>query len=98
MSYTPEMEAAVKAAAPFDLEGAKVLADTLGVTYRSVIAKAKSMQLEYIPKPAPVKAPAKVTKADVVKELEGAFGFSLAGLEKAPAKVLTDMAAFFTEG
>lgn len=86
--YTPEMELAVRSAAPLDLAKAKVLATELDVSYRSIIAKAKQLKVEYIPQPAPAKQPTKVTKADKVAALEFRFDVKLAGLEKAPASAL----------
>ena len=54
-NYTPEMVAQIHLAAPLNLAKAKELASTFGnVTYRSVIAKAQSMGVEYV-KLSPVK-------------------------------------------
>ena len=48
-NYTPEMVAAITAAAPLNLAKAKDLADKFGtVTYRSVIAKAQQLGVEYV--------------------------------------------------
>ena len=54
-NYTPEMVARITAAAPLNLAKAKDLAADFGnVTYRSVIAKAQSLGVEYV-KLSPVK-------------------------------------------
>ena len=66
-NYTPQMVAAITAAAPLNLAKAKALAEEFGsVTYRSVISKAQSIGVEYV-KLSPVKRAAKAdtpTKAD----------------------------------
>ena len=60
-NYTPQMVAAITAAAPLNLAKARELADTFGnVSYRSVISKAQSIGVEYV-KLAPV---ARKAKAD----------------------------------
>jgi len=58
-NYTPEMVAAITAAAPLNLAKAKELASQFGnVTHRSVISKAQSLGVEYV-KLSPVKRAAK---------------------------------------
>ena len=48
-NYTPQMVAAITAAAPLNLAKARELADTFGnVSYRSVISKAQSIGVEYV--------------------------------------------------
>lgn len=93
MSYTPEMEARVREASPMDLAGAKALGAEIGMSYRSVIAKAKSLGLEYTPKPAPAKVEKPETKAEIVAELAGVLEMSLEGLEKAPRATLIALRA-----
>jgi hypothetical protein len=89
VNYTPEMVAQIVAAAPLNLEKAKVLAETLGKTYRSVIAKAKSENVEYVSKPAPTKKPKGETKSDIVSDICALVSLeNLTGLEKAPASAL----------
>lgn len=89
VNYTPEMIAAITAAAPLNLEKAKAVGLAIGRTYRSVIAKAKSEGLEYVSKPAPAKKAKAETKAEIVGDISTLFGgVSLDGLEKAPAAVL----------
>lgn len=89
VNYSPEAVAAIKAAAPLNLAGAKALATELGKTYRSVIAKAKSLGVAYVSKPAPAKKPKAETKAEIVGDIVNLVGgVSLDGLEKAPAGAL----------
>lgn len=57
MAYTDAMVAKVRAAAPLDLAKAQALGSELGVSYRSVISKAKQLGVEYVAKaPAAKKA------------------------------------------
>ena len=89
VNYTPEMEAAIVAASPLNLESAKALGATMDRSYRSIIAKAKNLGMDYISKPAPTKKPKGETKADIVRDIEMLLaGVSLDGLEKAPASAL----------
>lgn len=95
--YTEQMEKVVRDAAPLDLEKAKAVGAEIGMSYRSVIAKAKQLGVEYVAKPAPVRKAKETTKADMVKELEGIFGRDLDGLEKAPKAVLAGLVVDMTE-
>ena len=59
--YTPEMVAAIQTASPLTFEKAQELAASdafvrAGKGHRSVIAKAKSLGVDYIPKAKPAKA------------------------------------------
>lgn len=59
--YTPEMVAAIQTASPLTFEKAQELANSdafvrAGKGHRSVIAKAKSLGVDYIPKAKPAKA------------------------------------------
>ena len=76
------------------------VAAELGVSYRSVIAKAKQLGVEYIPKPAPAKVAKGPTKLELVAEIAEASGMAeskLVGLEKAPKAVLEALVARFGE-
>ena len=85
-NYTPEMVAQIHLAAPLNLAKAKELASCFGnVTYRSVIAKAQSMGVEYV-KLSPVKR----VKDDTPTKAE-----YLAAIRKALA--LTDRAGDLTK-
>ena len=98
VNYSPEAIAAIKAAAPLDLAKAKAVAADIGKTYRSVIAKAKSLGLEYVSKPAPAKKPKAETKAEIVGDISTIFGgVSLDGLAKAPASVLNTLRSRITD-
>jgi len=98
MSYSDKETAAVRAAAPLTYDSAAALAETLGKSTRSVIAKAKSLDLQYTPKAKPAPKGKGVTKADLVAKvaaelglpaemLEGLKGATVASLEVLLAKV-----------
>ena len=90
-NYSAEQEAAIIAASPLNLESAKALAESMGKSYKSVIAKAKSLGLPYNSKPVAKKRPVSVTKAQLVTLIEQGLELSesaLAGLEKAPMSAL----------
>jgi hypothetical protein len=73
--YTEKMIARLNASAPLNLEKAHKLAEEFGsVSYRSIIAKAKSLGLEYISKAPAAKRPAGPTKKDLVAEIERSLG------------------------
>jgi hypothetical protein len=67
-NYTPAMVAAIEAAAPLNLDKAKALAADFGLSHRSVISKAKSLEVEYV---AQVRTTAakrdSVTKNDILR-------------------------------
>jgi len=77
MAYTESMIAKIQAAAPLNLEIAKDLASDLGVSYRSVISKAKQLGVEYVKKaPAAKKSAAAdiVTKAELLGRIREKIG------------------------
>jgi hypothetical protein len=88
MSYTDSETAAVVAAAPLTYDSAVALADKLGKSHRSVIAKAKSLGLEYTAKPKAAPKGKGVTKADLVAAISAKVGTDLSGLEGAKASAL----------
>ena len=91
MPYTKAQEAALTKAAPVSFEDAALFAAEFGVSQRSVIAKVKSLDLEYIPKEVAPKRPRGVTKAQLVAAIEDSRGLpagALDGLEKASARAL----------
>lgn len=91
VNYTPEMEAKIIAAAPLNLEKSKALAAQIGKSYRSVIAKAKSLGVDYEGKPKAAKRVAGQTKPQIVATIAARVNLpaeKLEGLEKAPALVL----------
>lgn len=81
MAYTESMIAKIHAAAPLNLEKAHELAGEMGVTYRSVISKAKQLGVEYVKKaPAAKKAKAdSVTKAQLLERIRGKIGTNREG-------------------
>ena len=94
-TYTPTMIAAMEAAQPLNLEKAKDLASDLNVSYRSVIAKAKQLGLEYQNAQPAAKRPKGVTKASLVADISEAIGESVDSLAKANMADLQILASFF---
>lgn len=74
-NYTESMIAELRNNAPLDLAKAHDLAGKMGVSYRSVIAKAKSLGLEYVAKaPAAKKAKSdEPTKAETLAAIRAAL-------------------------
>jgi hypothetical protein len=95
-NYSAEQIAAITAAAnPLDIDKAKALELVIGKTYRSIISKCKSLGLPYATKPAPLKRVAKITKSELVAEIESQTGItSLDGLEKATMAALVSVVDF----
>ena len=92
-NYSVEQVAILKAAAPIDLEKAKVLGDQLGKSYRSIIAKCMSEKIEYVAKKPEPKRINNVTKSDMVKAIQSRLNDAdLKGLEKATARSLNHLA------
>lgn len=91
-NYSAAMVARIEESAPLDLAKAKALGTELGRTYRSVIAKANSLGIEYIKKPSPVKAKSEPTKAELVSGVEAAMDVAddtLAGITKGTVTAIT---------
>lgn len=98
-AYTPAIVAQMRAAAPLDLAKAKVIADEHGLSYRSVIAKAKTEKIDYVKLAPAAKKPKGVTKANLSDSIAQAMGVdsaALTGLDKAPFAVLEKVLAAFT--
>lgn len=79
---------------PVSYEDCVAFAKEWGKSPRSVIAKVKSLDLEYIPKPKPAKkVSGGPTKAELVEKIESELNCSdyLAGLEKATASALVNL-------
>ena len=74
MAYTTKMIAQIENAQPLNLEKAKALASDLGVTYRSIISKAKQMNFEYVAKAPAMKKEGsnEPTKADILSGIRSA--------------------------
>ena len=93
-NYTAEQEQALIAAAPVSYFDAVILAENMGKSVRSVIAKVQSLELQYIPKPKPVKREKGRTKAETADLIrESLNGAAIPGLEKAPANALNALLA-----
>lgn len=91
VNYTPEMEATIREAAPLNMDKAKEIAAEIGKSYRSVIAKAKSLGVEYESKPKPQKRVGGMTKPQMVAAIAASLDVDadkLDGLEKATALAL----------
>ena len=95
-NYSAEQIALITAQSPMDFEQARIL----GLSFepvksaRSIVAKIKSLELDYICKPAPVKKPKPITKSELVDQIaenmevdSGLF----AGLEKATVSALNNL-------
>ena len=92
--YTDQMVATMSARAPLNAEICSELASEFGngITSRSVIAKAKSLGLDYTVKAKPARKKAAASKADIVNAIAKAVDAdagSLDGLVKAPANALS---------
>ena len=66
-NYTEKETQAIVAAAPLTFEKAAEVAAAIGKTQRSVIAKAKSLNVEYIPKAKPTAKEKGITKAEILQ-------------------------------
>ena len=91
--YTPEMVEVMTASQPLNAEVCSELAHTFGkgISQRSVIAKAKSLGLDYVVKAKPARKKTAPTKMDIVRAIEkglDADAGSLNGLVKATAQSL----------
>ena len=102
MSYSKEMAAVIRKAEPLTFDKAQEIASmdafvAAGKSQKSVIAKAKSMGVAYIPKPKAAKRPTQETKSDLVDRIAVAVGgdsSEFAGLSKATtASLLAVLAA-----
>ena len=93
VNYTAEQIAVLENAQPLNQAIAVELAEQLGKTSRSIIAKAKSLGLDYEVKVKPAKRVA-ASKADLVNAIAKAVDAddnSLTGLEKAPMIALSNL-------
>ena len=71
-NYTETMIAAMRKAAPLNLEIAKDLAADFGISHRSVISKAKSLGLEYVKASPKARAAKGITKAELADAIRKA--------------------------
>ena len=92
VNYTEEMVATLKTNAPIDFAKAQVLAVELDRSVKSIIAKCKRENIEYISKPAPAKKKYAPTKADLVSAICKAVDLDACdGLEKATGLALSKL-------
>ena len=94
--YTAKQEAALTSAAPVTYVEAAEFGVEFGKSTRSVIAKVKSLDLDYICKVIPAKKATGPTKAELVAEItvrltRTAGAPNLVGLEKATVGALTTL-------
>ena len=90
-AYTDGMVTELEQAGSFSYESATAYAGLHGLSVRSVISKVKSLGLPYTPKQTVATAGPRVTKTEIVRELEAAAGVSLesfVGLEGADVRSL----------
>lgn len=78
MAYTTKMIEQIENAQPLNLEKAKALASDLGVTYRSIISKAKQMGFEYVAKAPAMKKDKsnEPTKAELLADIRSKLGLA----------------------
>lgn len=94
MAYTVEQVAVLNKAAengPITYAQACEIAELIGMSQRSVVAKIKSLDLAYEPKPAEPKRPKGMTKADLIASIKARLDkedLDLSGLEKATSQAL----------
>ena len=89
--YTQAMCEKMASVQPLNAEICSTLATEFGLTQRSVIAKAKSLGLDYAVKKAPARKKSAPTKMDIVRAIEKGLDAdqgSLDGLVKATAQSL----------
>lgn len=89
-NYTKKMEAEL-ASLPMDYARAEALASQWGLSIKSVIAKTKSLGIDYQPKPKALRKGSGITKADLVKQIEAKLDCQLDGLANASASALNTL-------
>jgi hypothetical protein len=83
--YTPAIVDEMRSIGSFTYDSAKAFADKHELSFRSVIAKVRALELDYQPKDPKVRASKpkrERAKADIVRSIEGHLGASLASLPK----------------
>ena len=91
-NYTPQMVSSLMDGAVTNYDTAVSYADGQAVSVRSVIAKVKSLGLDYTPKTRILKRGDRVTKLELVRAIEKSLASgtdSLAGLEKSNVAALS---------
>ncbi len=93
-NFTPAQEQAIRDAAPLNLATAKSVGEAIGKGYRSVIAKALRMGVEYQSKAPTRKDGTPVARKEaLVAEIATLVEGNLDGLEKAPREALVALRA-----
>jgi hypothetical protein len=92
-NWTPEMVATLRAAAPLNFAKATAMAGDLGVSARSIVAKATSEGIEYV-KASKAAKRGGVKKADLANAVEDATGLSLPSLGNLTVADLTTLLAY----
>ena len=91
-TYTSEMVSSLMDGAVTDYDTAVSYSDTNSLSVRSVIAKVKSLGLDYTPKTRILKRGDRVTKDELVRAIEKSLASgtdSLVGLEKSSVAALS---------
>ena len=92
MSYTDVEVATIRSAGPsYTYASTAELAEAVGKSHRSVIAKVKSLGFDYTGKPKATPKGRGVRKADVVADLSARLGRDLSGLEGAKMDALVQL-------
>ena len=87
-NYSDADVAAIRAMSPINLEKAKILAEMLGKSWRSIIAKCGTEKIQYFSKPKPVKKVTPITKSELARRVSVMLERDLTGLEKTTSAVL----------
>lgn len=92
--YTPAVVAELRAVGTLTYDGAVAFGEKHGIPFRSVIAKARAIEVPYKAKvPGQRNAADKgPLKADLIKQIETAFGISAPSLAKMTVPDLTKLA------
>jgi len=89
-NYTKKMEAEIASQA-MDYNRAEALASEWGLSVKSVIAKTKSLGIDYQPKARATRKTSGITKAQLVAQIEGKLDCQLDGLQNASASALNTL-------
>jgi len=102
--YSDEMIAKMKEIGTFTYDSAKAFADANGLTFRSVIAKVRALELDYVAKGNTKATASKAkgrAKGDIVTSVNDLLGVELKSLEKMTVKDLevleSELKAVMTE-
>ncbi len=82
IKYTDKQVAELKAIGVLDYDSAVAFGEKHGVSHRSVIAKARALEIPYKPKAPGQRADKGPAKDALVKQIEAAFGIELPSMAK----------------